>query len=65
MRKRLKLHLSNYTVNVEGNAVAAAQDKGYHAYYADNITAIEIECRSKREARQIGRNFGKVKIVFE
>ena len=53
-----------YTCNVQGNVVTAAENAGYHAYYADGVTAIEIPATSKRDARRIAAQFGKVLYVF-
>jgi hypothetical protein len=56
--------LQGYTVNVLGNHVTNAKAKGYHAYYANNVTAIEIKAKSKEEAASIARQFGRVLYVF-
>jgi hypothetical protein len=57
--------IKHYTVNTQGNNVAAAKSAGYRAYYANGITAIEITAVSKNVAKHIGEEFGKVLFIFE
>ena len=57
--------LKHYTVNVSGDKVVMAKEKGYHAYYANNVTAIEIMAFNKRRAKKIASQFGTVLYVFE
>ena len=57
--------MGNWTVNVAGDCVAAAERAGYHAYYASGVTAIEVGYCTKREARSRAAQFGKVLYIFE
>ena len=61
--------MKSYTVNTEGNNVDVAKRLGFHAYYADGVTAIEVHAKDKREARSIVRsiigNVPKIYYVFE
>ena len=60
--KRLK----SYTVNTEGNNIRLANLAGYHAYYADNVTAIELKAVDKNRAKLLIKNLGlKVLYIFE
>lgn len=54
-----------YTCNVEGNVVAMAESAGYHAYYANGVTAIEVRAKSKTEAAKVAGRLAKVLHVFE
>lgn len=55
-----------YTVNCRGNIVSKAKSKGYHAYYANGVTAVEIKADSKAEALRIARRYGWFALyVFE
>lgn len=58
--------MNHYTVNTSGNNVTYAKECGYNAYYANNVTAIEIKSSSKSEAKRIAESMGfKVLYVFE
>ncbi len=52
------------TVNVKGNVVNAAKAAGYHAYYANGVTAIETKTYDKEQARKIAERFGRVLYIF-
>jgi hypothetical protein len=54
-----------YTCSVCGDVKDLAAVYGYHAYYADGVTVIEIRARDKREARLLAGFFGSVLYVFE
>lgn len=54
-----------FTVNTQGNNVEIAKNKGYHAYYANGVTAIEVKAKSKKEAKRKISFFAKVLYVFE
>lgn len=54
-----------YTVNVAGNVVRKAKEHGWHAYYANGVTAIEIPAANKKAAKDAAEWFGwKVLYVF-
>lgn len=57
--------LKSFTCNVQGNVVDQAKQAGYHAYYANGVTAIEVKALNARAARSIAQHFGKVLHVFE
>ncbi len=54
----------NYTVNVSGDKVNTASGFGYHAYYANGVTAVEIPNVTKAEAHRIASQIGKVLYIF-
>ena len=58
--------LTTYTVNVAGNQLAEVIEQStYHAYYANDVTAIEIPAYSKRQTWDIAMNMGfQVYYVF-
>lgn len=56
--------MKSYTINVKGNLVNLAKEKGYNAYYADNITAIEIKANNKIEAKRIIKRITNAKICY-
>ena len=57
--------MKSYTVNTEGNNVNLAKEYGYHAYYANGITAIEIRAENEIKAEYIAqRIIGKHKKVY-
>lgn len=45
--------MRTYTVNTEGDNVDWANFHGYHAYYANGVTAIEIPAQDENDAREI------------
>lgn len=54
------------TINVRGNVVAQAEAAGYHAYYADGVTAVEVGKVTEREAHGIARVMGWIVLhIFE
>ena len=55
-----------YTVTISGNHVKEAENRGYHAYYASEVTAIEIKASNKANARKLVNLMGFTVInVFE
>lgn len=57
--------MNGYTVNTEGDNRDIARSAGYHAYYANGVTAIEITAQNKREAGNKARALGcKVLYIF-
>ncbi len=52
------------TVNVRGNVVKQAKAAGYHAYYANGVTAVEVKTYDESKARMIAEQFGKVLYMF-
>ena len=55
-----------YTVNVRGGMVSVAEIMGWHAYYANGVTAIEIPATSEQDARHKAERVGlEVLYVFE
>lgn len=55
-----------YTVNVNGDKVQEAKSLGFHAYYSNGVTAVEINAENARDARQIATIHGfAVLYVFE
>ena len=40
----------HYTVNTLGDNRIVAGRAGYHAYYANGVTAIEVQAKNKKEA---------------
>ena len=48
--------MKSYTVNTEGDNVDTAKRLGFHAYYADGVTAIEVHANGKQGAARIVRN---------
>ena len=55
-----------YTVNCAGNIVNEAKAAGFHAYYANGITAVEITAISKAQAHKIASANGwRALYVFE
>ena len=57
--------MKHYTVDTSGNNVQIAHEKGYHSYYANNVTAIEIQAKNKKQAKTIISKFCNVLYVFE
>jgi len=58
--------MKSFTVNTSGNNVQIAKRCGYHAYYANGVTAIEVKAKNKRDARSIVTKLGvQVLYVFE
>lgn len=56
----------SYTVNVEGDKTKEAKLAGFHAYYANGVTAVEIQARNRKQARDIAvLNGWKVLYIFE
>jgi hypothetical protein len=53
-----------FTVNVRGDCKDLAINRGFHAYYANGITAIEIESNSKKEAASKIINLGFEKLGY-
>jgi len=55
-----------YTVNVKGGMVSTAEIVGWHAYYANGVTAVEIQATSKQDAKRKAERVGlEVLYVFE
>lgn len=55
----------HYTCNVRGDKVRKAKERGYHAYYANGVTAIEITAHSKSTVRRIISKWAEVLYIFE
>jgi len=45
--------MKSFTVNTSGNNVQMAKDHGYHAYYANGVTAIEVKASNVANAKRI------------
>jgi hypothetical protein len=52
------------TANVLGDCVQAAKQQGYHAYYANGVTAVETRATTGQAARKIAAQFGTVLFIF-
>jgi hypothetical protein len=58
--------MKKYTVNTSGDNVGLAERLGYHAYYANGVTAIELQSSNKANARKLIASLGlKVLFIFE
>ena len=57
--------MKSFTVNVQGNVVNEAKAEGYRAYYANDVTAIEIKTLTKKDAKHMAEIFGQVLYIFE
>jgi hypothetical protein len=56
----------HYTVNTLGDNRITAGRAGYHAYYANDVTAIEVQAKNKKEAGRIVRALGLIVLyIFE